>query len=86
MFWKKDKKNKNYAPSMPTVYSSGAVAYNGGDEVYSIVMACLFAVQVYETTKKLAPKKAAEMAPYAEKWALLIQKNAEYMEKCVSAD
>lgn len=86
MFWKKSKKGDNKAPSMPTVYPSGAVAYNGGDEVYSIVMACLFAVQVYETSKKLAPKKAAEMAPYAEKWALLIQKNAEYMDKCVSAD
>lgn len=83
IFHKKDKKKKLAFMAPPEVYPPGAVAYNGGDEVFHIVYALIFALQMYEKACQIMPREADALKPIAEHWEKLFIKNQKYVDDCI---
>lgn len=81
MFGKKKRVEAEKMPLNFVSYPVGAVAYNGGDEIYFIEIALAMAYQTYEALKKIKPKQAKELAPAAEMWSKLMLKNADYLDR-----
>lgn len=81
MFIKRKRSNVESIPMQIQSFPPGAVAYNGGDEVYFIEIALAMAYQTYETLKKIKPKQARDLAPAAEMWEKLMLKNADYLDR-----
>lgn len=81
MFSKKKRDLQEKIPMLIQSFPPGAVAYNGGDEVYFIEIALAMAYQTYETLKKIKPKQARDLVPAAKMWEKLMLKNSEYLDR-----
>lgn len=81
MFGKNKRVEAEKIPLNLESYPVGALAYNGGDEVYFIEIALAMAYETYNALKKIKPKQAKELAPAAEMWEKLMLKNADYLDR-----